>query len=315
MTKDTDSNLIFPAGEKVSNEELRLDVLISKATGSSRSWSKEQIKGGKVTVNGNKVLKPSSKVNVGDVFSWPELNSGPQEREIGHVDFEVVYEDDFLAVIEKPWGVVCHSGAGTRGLTLAEGLKHRFGELPGEKDREGLVHRLDRGTHGLMVVSKREKTHYDLQEMIRNRKVKRTYFAIVAGESVNLPKTISTKIARHPKNRKKFTTRVEEGRDAVTHISSTSEGNGFSLVELNLETGRTHQIRVHLSESGFPIVNDDLYSGRKAKRESAGIDWDGFALVAKRLQFVHPETGKDCIFEASIPKQLSAFAEKVGLPL
>jgi len=315
MTEDKHSNLRFSSGEKVSSEESRLDLLISKATGASRSWSKAKIKQGRMSVNGKEVTKPSFKVSVGDVFSWPEFKEDSEIREIGHVDFDVVYEDEFLAVIEKPWGVVCHSGAGTKGLTLAEGLKHRFGELPGEERREGLVHRLDRGTHGLMLVSKKEKTHSDLQEMIRNREVKRTYFAIVSGTSLNLPATISTKIGRHPKNRKKFTTRVKEGRDAVTHIRSTNEGDHFSLVELNLDTGRTHQIRVHLSESGFPIVNDDLYSGRRAKRESAGIDWNGFALVAKRLQFRHPETGNDLILEATVPKPLSEFAEKEGLSL
>lgn len=284
--------------------------------GASRSWAARAIRDGGVRVDGEVRAKPSFALAGGEVVSWPGL-SPAEPPEPGPVPFDVLHRDDHLAVVAKPWGVVAHSGAGTRGRTLAEGLLHEFGDLPGPEGRAGLVHRLDRGTHGLMVVALAEEALATLQEMVRAREVRREYLALAVGDASSLPGEIETPYGRHPGDRKRFTGR-EGSRRALTRVLGVEAGEGLSWVRLALATGRTHQVRVHLAEAGHPVVNDPLYANRAARRaweEIAGgpLEWEGHALVARRLAFAHPATGEEMDFSCEVPGEIAALAARAGL--
>ncbi len=307
-----DSGLIFPAGKGMVARDGRLDISLCSLTGASRSWSKRAIKRGDVRVGNQVVKKPSQVVREGDELSWPALET-PRRASPGHVPFDVLFENDTFAVIEKPWGVVCHQGAGTRGRTLAEGLIHRFGPLPGEEGRGGLVHRLDRGTHGLLVIARSEFALHSLQQAVRKREVKREYVALVLGDASKIPRILDASLSRHPKKRVRFTGRFG-GRKARTHVDNVIVGEGFSRVMLHLDTGRTHQIRVHLSEAGFPVIGDALYGGRGARKKweilhGGPLRWKGHALVAFRLSFADPITSSPLTFEATLPSLMERFPQ------
>lgn len=222
----------------------------------------------------------------------------------------VLYEDKDLIVVDKDAGVVVHPGAGHAEGTLVNALLHRVKDLAGVGGelRPGIVHRLDRETSGCLVVAKHERALLALQTAFKAREVEKRYLALVHGAPPDQAR-IQTLYGRHPVHRQRFTGKVKEGKTAITSFTVKERFDGAALLEVDLETGRTHQIRVHLSEAGFPLLRDPLYGkGRKAKG-AAVVAEEGLgrqALHAWRLAFAHPRTGKRLSFEADLPADLEA---------
>lgn len=216
--------------------------------------------------------------------------------------FKVVFRDDYLAVIDKGSDLVVHPAPSHQGATLVEMLGD---ELSGGDDpeRPGIVHRLDRGTSGLMVVAREEQTHADLQQMIRDRKVARFYTALADGRFRSRTGTIDAPIGRASRKRHRMAVNGASSRDAVTHFEVIEALRRESLIEVKLETGRTHQIRVHLEAIGHPLVGDSVYGGP----DRYGLERQ--FLHSSRLEFRHPRSGEDLVFRASLPLDLGKALE------
>ena len=277
---------------KVNNDEnLRLYVYLASNTDFSRSKINNLIDSGNVLVNGL-VVKKSYKVKNEDVISINDIDSEIViEKE--DIPVDIVYEDEYLAIINKKSGIVTHPAVGNKNHTLVNALLYHFNNIS-KKDniRPGIVHRLDKDTSGLMVVAKDDKTHELLSEMIKNKEVERIYLALVWGNVRCDNGKIDAPIGRSITNRQKYTVTDINSKDSVTHFSVIQRFKDVTLIKCRLETGRTHQIRVHLNYIGYPIVNDLVYGNRKI------IDKDyGQMLVSKSIRFIHPITGKELFFE------------------
>jgi 23S rRNA pseudouridine1911/1915/1917 synthase len=221
------------------------------------------------------------------------------------VDLVVVYEDDALAVIDKPAGLVVHPAPGHLSGTLADGLKQRgtTWSLLGGAERAGIVHRLDRDTSGLLVVAKTEAAHRGLARQLSDRTLGRTYWALVHGGFREESGTIDAPIGRHPRDRRRMAI-IEGGREAVTDFRVLERLNGATVLELSLRTGRTHQIRVHLASIGHPIIGDTVYGRPDAQLRRP-------ALHAMRLRLVHPEDGTERTFDSPLPPELVAARDRL----
>ena len=296
----------------------RLDrFLVSQAPEVSRARIQQLIAGGKVRVNGAEA-RPSQRLREQDQV---ELLGSPEPPPLKafaeDIPLDVVYEDDALAVINKPAGMVVHAGAGVRSRsgTLVNALLHRFGSLSGVSGelRPGIVHRLDKDTSGLIVVAKSDLAHRRLAEQFSRREVKKTYIALVHGWMKQDKGTIASAIARDHIHRKRMTTHARRGREAVSHWRVLrriqSRFGKFSLLELKIDTGRTHQIRVHLSSLGHPVVGDGLYGApRELKDKSGGkVALGRNFLHAAAIELRHPETGATVAFSRPLPPQLEDF--------
>lgn len=230
--------------------------------------------------------------------TWPEP-----------ISLNVVYEDEQMLVINKPRGMVVHPAPGHQNKTLVNALLYHCHDLSyiGGKMRPGIVHRLDKDTSGLLMVAKNDDVHKELSTQLKNKVVRRDYVALVWGKLKSKYFTIDAPLGRDPRNRKRMTV-IDGGRDAITIIRVLAYLNNCTLLRACLQTGRTHQVRAHLSYMGYPLVGDTLYGGnRKMLRE---IDWEGQALHARRLGFYHPSTGEYMSFVAPLPvefKQLLLF--------
>lgn len=229
----------------------------------------------------------------------PDPEKSPRTEPRG---FDVVYRDDYLAVINKGWDLVIHPAPSHDGVTLVELLGE---ELAGGEDpeRPGIVHRLDRGTSGLLVVAREEQTHADLQQMIRDRDVARVYTALADGSFRSRTGTIDAPIGRASRKRHRMAVNGAGSRDAVTHFAVTEALRRESLLEVKLETGRTHQIRVHLEAIGHPLLGDTTYGGPTRY----GLERQ--FLHSSRLGFVHPRTGEELEFTADLPADLAGALE------
>ena len=284
---------------KKEDENKRIDKLISEIYNDiSRVTIQRIISEGKLLVNNNKV-KSSYKVNTGDNIEF-DLDK-PEELNIKAQDIplNVIYEDKDIIVINKEKGMVVHPGNGRTEDTLVNALMGRCKNSLsgiGGKIRPGIVHRLDKDTSGIIIVAKNDKAHINLSEQIKNRKVNKYYIALVRGNVLENNATINMPIARSTKDRKKMAV-SENGKEAITHFKVLKRYNGYTLLELKIDTGRTHQIRVHLSEIGYPVVGDEVYSNGKNK---FGVK--GQCLHAKRIEFIHPTTNKKMILEAELPE-------------
>lgn len=284
---------------KKEDENKRIDKLISEIYNDiSRVTIQRIISEGKLLVNNNKV-KSSYKVNTGDNIEF-DLDK-PEELNIKAQDIplNVIYEDKDIIVINKEKGMVVHPGNGRTEDTLVNALMGRCKNSLsgiGGKIRPGIVHRLDKDTSGIIIVAKNDKAHINLSEQIKNRKVNKYYIALVRGNVLENNATINMPIARSTKDRKKMAV-SEKGKEAITHFKVLKRYNGYTLLELKIDTGRTHQIRVHLSEIGYPVVGDEVYSNGKNK-----FDVKGQCLHAKRIEFIHPTTNKKMILEAELPE-------------
>ena len=272
----------------------RADVVVAALSGASRSLAAQSAREGRVVVNGT-AAKPSRLLEEGDVLEFDVRAAEMLVARPEPIELAIVYEDDDLLVIDKPAGMVTHPAAGARGGTLVNALLAHAGTLPGDALRPGVVHRLDRDTSGLLVVAKRDESLRSLANAMRARRIEREYVGIVVGVPHNARGIIEGPIGRDPRNRLKFAI-AGDGKPAITEYAVREAYARHAELLFRLQTGRTHQIRVHLAASGHPILNDPVY-GRKEAR----FDLPGQALHAWRLAFAHPRTGAPLEFTADPP--------------
>ena len=289
----------------ITDQTGRIDkVLTSLEPEITRSQLKNLINDGHVTVNGQAV-KPKYKVQAGDKISL--VKPEPQSLELTpeNIPLDIVYEDDDVIVVNKPQGMVVHPAPGHPNHTLVNALLYHspLSTINGTF-RPGIVHRIDKDTSGLLMVAKNDLAHQSLAEQLRNKTNKREYRALVYGQIKEDEGTIDAPLGRNPQDRKKQAV-VKGGRHAVTHFKVMKRYDNFTLVKCILETGRTHQIRVHMKYIGHPLVGDPLYGPRKV------IGKDGQFLHAALLGFKHPRTGKELVFEAPLPENFQKMLDKL----
>jgi 23S rRNA pseudouridine1911/1915/1917 synthase len=274
-------------------EGTRADKAVAVLAGVSRSRARRWIEDGRVRVDGQRVA-PSDPVAAGSRVEFPD--SADDELAPEPVDFDVVYEDDQLLVVDKPPGLVVHPGAGRTSGTLAAGLLHRYPELEGvgEPGRWGIVHRLDKDTSGLLVVARTADAFGTLRRDLRARRIRRRYLALVTGTMPARRGTIDAPLGRDP-SRPTRRAVVPDGKPAVTHYRVVEEWPDVSLLEVELETGRTHQIRVHLAAIGHPLVGDTVY-GRPGPTR--------IFLHASGIELPHPADRRPLTFESPLPADL-----------
>lgn len=281
----------------------------------SRSQIQRLIRAGHITVNGQPA-KSSAVVEAGDDIEVTIPEPAPDSAQPEPIPLAVLHEDADIIVVDKPADMVVHPAAGHAGGTLVNALLHHATGLSGVggRERPGIVHRLDRGTSGVMVVAKHDRAHRELSRQFQDREVSKTYLALVWGTPKTV-RTIDTPIGRDPRNRKRMSGRAHHGRTASTTIEHVDTRRGVSLVTITIGTGRTHQIRVHLSEAGHAIVGDELYGGTR-KRLPAALAPIGRLkrpfLHAFRLAFAHPADGRAVSFEAPLPEDLAAVWKALG---
>ena len=280
-------------------ENMRLDAYIaSKKENISRTNIQRLIEEGSILVNGQK-KKISYKVQIGDgiEINIPEAKETDIKAE--DIPLEIVYEDSDIIVVNKPKGMVVHPANGNPDGTLVNAImnicKGSLSGIGGEI-RPGIVHRLDKDTSGLLIVAKNDLAHINMSTQIKNREVKKIYIALVKGNINENEATINMPIGRSTKDRKKMAVR-KEGKEAVTHFKVLKRYGDYTLLKIKIDTGRTHQIRVHMAEIGHPVVGDMVYS--KGKNE---FDVEGQMLHATSLDFKHPITGKEMHLEADLPE-------------
>ncbi|HHL32816.1 MAG TPA: RluA family pseudouridine synthase [Desulfobulbaceae bacterium] len=282
---------------------LRLDhYLVRRFPDYSRSALGRLIRAGNVLVN-NSVVKAGYRIHDEDEITlrFPQPESSDLVAQ--PIDFGILFEDEELLVIDKPAGLVVHPADGHRCDTLVNGLLYRYQVLPGnETGRPGIVHRLDKDTSGVMVVAKTGTALKALSESFKNRTVAKTYHAVLLRDPGKSQGTLTAAIGRHPVNRKKMAVRINSGRYAVTHWKVLTRWPGFSFVEVGLETGRTHQIRVHMASLGSPVAGDVLYGGRI--REGFDPPVKRQLLHASTLCFPHPISKQNMQFTASLPEDM-----------
>jgi 23S rRNA pseudouridine1911/1915/1917 synthase len=318
ITETNENILNFTPGAEDAGK--RLDAYLA---GQIENWSRSRLQrlidDGDVSVN-EKPVKSSYKIRAGDEIEI-ELTALPVVTfEPENIPLNIVYEDEFLAVINKPAGMVVHPGAGVSSGTLANAIAYHFNlersAAGGQQsaDRVGIVHRLDKDTSGLMVVAKNEEIHDALSEQFRSREVFKSYLALVHGAVEENSGTIDAPIAREKHNRTKMSVR-KHGRNALSLWKTRVGFEKFTLLAVEIKTGRTHQIRVHLAYINHPVVGDETYnSGRdKTVRDleirRAIADLNRFFLHAEKLSFTHPVTKEKMNFTAPLPPELKAFLE------
>lgn len=325
-SEEISSCILHPAS---LDEGKRLDVFLAEQIENwSRSHLQKMIIDGEVLVNQTQV-KPSYKVKENDEIEVEQVKLPTQEFKAENIPLEIVYEDEFLAVINKPAGLAMHPGIGISSGTLANAIAYHFNfeltekiydspEFPTNRlklpKRIGIVHRLDKNTSGLVVVAKDQQTHENLSEQFRERRVEKVYLALVHGEvEINSGK-IETFIGRDRFNRTKMRV-TKQGRNAISLWKAKRRFEKFTLLEVEIKTGRTHQIRVHLAYLNHPIVGDECYNeGRdntiaNLQIRQAVKKLNRFFLHAEKLSFTHPQTNEKMSFRSSLPNELSEFLE------
>ncbi len=294
----------------------RIDRYLSEDKGiATRAQVQRLLRSGHILVDGRQV-KPSYRTHGGEHVAVTIPDPEPARMAAQSIPLDIVYEDRYLLVVDKPPGMVVHPGSGVREGTLANALLGYCKDLSGIGGviRPGIVHRLDKGTSGLLVVAKDDRTHLALSEALKAREVKRTYEAVVWGVPRDA-RTIETLIGRSFRDRKKMAVLTRTGRTAITSFKVIEEFDFACRLEVRLETGRTHQIRVHLAHVGHPVFGDPTYGGRRRKygslsslkmEEARGLlELIGRqALHAARLSFVHPKTGRGMDFQAPVPQDM-----------
>lgn len=290
------------------NVNKRIDAfLANKNPEQSRVAIQRLIENKKVLVNGKKI-KPSYKIQENDEITMEEIEPVEVALKAQEIPLDIIYEDKDIIVVNKPKGMVVHPGNGNPDGTLVNAImaicKDSLSGIGGEI-RPGIVHRLDKDTSGIIIVAKNDKAHINLSEQIKDHKVKKTYIALVKGIVKENTATINMPIGRSEKDRIKMAV-TKKGKEAITHFKVLKRYDKYTLLQVNIETGRTHQIRVHLSQIGYPIVGDEVYS--KGKNE-----WNikGQCLHAKSLEFVHPTTGEKMYLEAPLPEYFEKILEEL----
>ena len=279
-------------------ESSRLDVFLTEKTDKTRSAIKKLTEEGRVLVNGKAVLKAGASLKLGDEVEVEIPDAIKLSTEAENIPIEIVYQDEDIAVINKPQGLTVHTGNGVHGSTLVNALLYHLDSLSGINGvlRPGIVHRIDKDTSGLLVVAKNDKAHLSLSEQIKDKTCGRTYIALLDGVMKTDRGTVDTYMGRSQKNRTMMAV-TRDGRRAVTHFEVIKRFSAYTLCKFKLETGRTHQIRVHSKHLGYPIVGDPVYN---AKKDKFGLK--GQLLHAKMLELTHPSSGERMTFEAPLPE-------------
>ncbi len=277
----------------------RIDSYLSEKLDLSRSRVQKLIKEEKILVNGKKI-SANYKVKIQDKIEINNVLESTPSVEKENIPLDIVYEDKYLAIINKESGMVTHPAPGNYRHTLVNALLYQY-DLEGDTTRPGIVHRLDKDTSGLMVIAKTEEVAMMLSSMIQERKVKRHYLALVENVISHDTGTIDAPIGRDSTNRQKMAVTDKNSKEAITHFKVVERLKNKTLVECMLETGRTHQIRVHMAYIHHPVVNDPLYNKKKS-------DEFGQMLHSKSIEFTHPITGELLKFEVEPPKE---FLEKL----
>ena len=290
------------------NAGLRLDAYIAERVENlSRTAVKRLIEDGEIKVN-NCIQKVSYKVQIGDEIEINIPEAKNLDLKAQDIPVEVVYEDSDIIVVNKPKGLVVHPANGNWDGTLVNAImaicKDSLSGIGGEI-RPGIVHRLDKDTSGLLIIAKNDEAHLKMSNQIKDREVKKIYYALVRGVISENEATINMPIGRSTKDRKKMAV-TKNGKEAITHFKVLERFNKYTLLEVKIDTGRTHQIRVHLSEIGYPVVGDEVYSNGK---NEFGVH--GQLLHAKSLDFKHPITGKEMHLEAELPTEFFNVLEKL----
>ena len=285
---------------------LRLDKAVADLTELSRGLANEQIKNGQILVNGE-TKKAKYAVKEGDVISYEVPEPEVVEYVAEDLPLEIVYQDEDVAVVNKPQGMVVHPSAGHTSGTLVNALMYHIKDLSGINGvlRPGIVHRIDKDTSGLLMIAKNDQAHLALADELKDKKSLRKYWAIVHGNLPNDRGVIEAPIGRSEKDRKKQAV-TAKGKPALTRFQVLERFGDYALVELQLETGRTHQIRVHMAYIGHPVAGDEVYGPRKT------LKGHGQFLHARTLGFTHPRTGEVLEFTAEAPAIFLETLEKLG---
>ena len=290
----------------IADKSERLDVFLSEKLDKTRSAVKKLVDDGEITVNGNKV-KAGRTLKIGEEISVNIPDPVKLDLEAENIPLDIIYQDKDIAIINKPQGMTVHAGNGTHGSTLVNALLYHLDSLSGINGviRPGIVHRIDKDTSGLLVVAKNDAAHLSLSKQIKDKTCHRIYLALLEGVVKQNDGVIDTFIGRSDKNRTMMAVK-DRGRRAVTHFKVLKRYKEFTFAEFKLETGRTHQIRVHCKYIGHPIVGDPVYGYEKQK-----FKLNGQLLHAWKLELTHPSTGKRMIFEAPLPDYFQSVLKKL----
>lgn len=294
----------------VTENKERLDKYLANNTEYSRSTITKMLEKDYITVN-DKLEKASYKVKENDIIDIKEGFIEESDIIAKEMPIDIVYEDEDIIVVNKPSGLVVHPGSGNYDNTLVNGLMHytnALSDINGE-ERPGIVHRIDKDTSGLLLIAKNNKSHAILTEYFKNHQnIKREYIALICGKFPHESATIDAPIGRDPKDRKKMTVTADNSKNAITHLKVIKKYQDYTLVSLVLETGRTHQIRVHMNYIGYPIYNDPVYNTKKCTEF-------GQFLHSYKMDFIHPITKKEMHFEAPIPEEFQNFIDALDTNL
>lgn len=286
--------------------EVRIDKYLSEKTDYSRELVQKLIQKGNVLVN-DKLVKSSYKLEINDVIMLDEANLF-EDKDIvpTKMDIEIVFEDEYLMVVNKPSGLVVHPGSGNYTNTLVNGLMYytkNLSDICGIA-RPGIVHRIDKDTSGLLLIAKTNKVHEILAEDFKNKRIHREYLALLDGVFKEGSATIDAPIGRDKNNREKMCVTSENSKQAITHMKVLKRYENHTLVSCVLETGRTHQIRVHMAYIGYPVHNDPVYN----KKEATSF---GQFLHSYKMSFIHPVIKEEMNFECSLPQEFLEFLDSI----
>ena len=289
----------------VDVNDVRIDKYLADNTDYSRNLILNLIKNGDILVNGSKI-KPSYKVKCGDEITINNVKTDTKDITPWDYPLDIVYEDDDIIIVNKPSGMVVHPGNGNKDHTLVNALKSytdKLSDINGE--RLGIVHRIDKDTSGLIIVAKTNKAHEILGQYFKEHSIKREYIALLCGIFPHDTATIDAPIGRDEKNRLRMTVTPNNSKRAVTHLEVLKRYKaGFTLVKARLETGRTHQIRVHTKYIGYPVYNDPVYANKS-------IGDFGQFLHSYSMEFIHPITKEKMYFKRNVPKYFQDFLDKL----
>ncbi len=289
----------------VDVNDVRIDKYLADNTDYSRNLILNLIKNGDILVNGSKI-KPSYKVKCGDEITINNVKTDTKDITPWDYPLDIVYEDDDIIIVNKPSGMVVHPGNGNKDHTLVNALKSytdKLSDINGE--RLGIVHRIDKDTSGLIIVAKTNKAHEILGQYFKEHSIKREYIALLCGIFPHDTATIDAPIGRDEKNRLRMTVTPNNSKRAVTHLEVLKRYKaGFTLVKARLETGRTHQIRVHTKYIGYPVYNDPVYANKS-------IGDFGQFLHSYSMEFIHPITKEKMYFKRDVPKYFQDFLDKL----
>lgn len=300
----------MPIRVEADADRVRIDVLIArKLPELSRSGVQKLIERGLVSLRGTPVRK-NHKVSPGEAFEICLPEPARTAAKAQEIPLDVVYEDSDVIVVNKPRGMVVHPAPGHSDGTLVNALLHHCGSSLsgiGGEIRPGIVHRIDKDTSGLIIAAKNDFAHLSLSAQLKNRSLSRVYEAVVVGTVKNDAGTVDAPIGRHPTDRKRQAVNVKNGRHAVTHYEVLARYQGYTHIRCRLETGRTHQIRVHMAYIGHPVLGDLVYGRKKPEK---GIS--GQCLHAKELKFIHPRTGEAVELKTALPPYFTDVLKRLG---